>query len=62
VTTGKITADALDDPATSRAALEAGYGELMACADKISRPEWRKLFLENMPERRAIVEMWERLM
>jgi hypothetical protein len=29
-------------------------------AGKISDPEWRKSFLENVPEHRAIIEMWER--
>ena len=62
MTTGKTTAGALDDPATSRRALEAGYRELRECADKISNPKWPKSFLENVPEHRAIVEMWERLM
>lgn len=52
--------DAQGDAEKSRAAIEAGYRELMARADKISDPEWRKSFLENVAEHRAIVRLWER--
>jgi predicted ATPase len=52
--------DALEDRDQSRAAVESGYRELMARAEKISDAEWRKSFLENVPEHRAMVEMWER--
>jgi len=41
--------------------VEAGYRELTARAEKISNAEWRKSFLENVPEHRTIVEMWERM-
>ena len=30
-------------------------------ADKITDPKWRKSFLENVEENRAILEMWERM-
>ncbi len=53
--------DALGDTETSRVAIEAGYRELIARAEKISDREWRKSFLENVAENRAIVEMWERM-
>jgi tetratricopeptide (TPR) repeat protein len=53
--------DALDDRETSRAAVEAGYRELMAYADRIDDPAWRKSFLENDPFNRALVEMYERV-
>ncbi len=53
--------DALNEPEQTRAAVEAGYGELTDRAEKISDPEWRKSFLENVPEHRAITELWERL-
>lgn len=53
--------DALEDREQSRAAVEAGYQELMVRADKISDAEWRKSFLENVPEHRAMVEIWERV-
>jgi tetratricopeptide (TPR) repeat protein len=52
--------DALGEAATARAAVEAGYHELMARAEKITKPEWRASFLENVAEHRAIVELWER--
>jgi class 3 adenylate cyclase/tetratricopeptide (TPR) repeat protein len=52
--------DALGDAATSRAAVEAGYRDLMARADKISDPDWRQSFLDNIPEHRAMVDLWER--
>jgi hypothetical protein len=53
--------DALDDRETSRAVVEAGYRELMAYADRIDDPAWRKSFLENDPFNRALVEMYERM-
>jgi tetratricopeptide (TPR) repeat protein len=53
--------DALGESERSRAAVEAGYRELMERADKISNPEWRRCFLENVSEHRAIVEMWQRV-
>jgi class 3 adenylate cyclase/tetratricopeptide (TPR) repeat protein len=52
--------DALGDPETSRAAVEAGYRDLMARAEKISDRDWRQSFLDNIPEHRAIVDLWER--
>ncbi|HEV8339343.1 MAG TPA: adenylate/guanylate cyclase domain-containing protein [bacterium] len=51
--------DALGQREQARAAVESGYRELMERAEKISNPEWRKSFLENVPEHRSIVEMWE---
>jgi len=39
-------------------ALQAGYQTLMERADRISDPAWRKSFLENVPEHRALVEKW----
>jgi tetratricopeptide (TPR) repeat protein len=53
--------DALGDSATSRAAIEVGYREIMRAAGKINPPEWRKSFLENNRFNRAMVEMWERM-
>lgn len=41
------------------AALSAGYQGLMDRAEKISDPEWRKSYLENVPEHRQIVALWE---
>src|SRR3972149_6646659 len=53
--------DALGEEEQSRAAIEAGYRELVARARQISHPEWRRAFLENVPAHRAIVELGERL-
>jgi class 3 adenylate cyclase/predicted ATPase len=52
--------EALGEQAEARRAVEAGHWELQELAGKISDPEWRKSFLENVPEHRAIIEMWER--
>lgn len=53
--------DALSAPDQARAAVEAGYRELMERAAKIDDPEWRKSLLENIAEHRAVIELWERL-
>jgi predicted ATPase len=53
--------DALNEPDRARTAVEAGYHELVDRAEKIDDPEWRRSFLENVPEHRAIVDLWERL-
>jgi len=53
--------DALGDGEQARAAVEAGHRELMARAEKISDPDWRKAFLSDVPEHRTIVEMWEKM-
>jgi len=33
---------------------------LMEFANTINVPEWRQSFLENVPDHRALIEMWER--
>ncbi|MCG3206959.1 MAG: hypothetical protein FOGNACKC_00559 [Anaerolineae bacterium] len=56
--------NAVTMPATRPSAsevIEAGYRELMQSADKISNPEWRQSFLENVAGNRAIVKRWEQL-
>jgi class 3 adenylate cyclase/tetratricopeptide (TPR) repeat protein len=40
--------------ALARQAVESGNGELMARAEKISLPEWRASFLEQVPEHRRL--------
>jgi class 3 adenylate cyclase/tetratricopeptide (TPR) repeat protein len=52
--------EALGELETARAALAAGYREVMTRAEKISKPEWRQSFLDNIPEHRALVAQWER--
>jgi class 3 adenylate cyclase/tetratricopeptide (TPR) repeat protein len=39
--------------------LEAAYGELMARAGRISLPEWRRSYLENVPEHHRIRDRWQ---
>ena len=39
---------------------QGGYRELIARAYKISDPEWRKSFLENMAEHRQLPQLWQR--
>jgi len=49
-----------DDPTSAaRAVIEAGYRELIRNADHISAAEWRRSFLENVAENRAVVERWQ---
>ena len=55
------TFDALGEIENVRAVLDNGHQALMEVADKIKVPEWRRSSLENVPEHRAILEMWERL-
>jgi tetratricopeptide (TPR) repeat protein len=50
---------AAGDSSAVRAALEAGYQELYARAGKISDPDWRQSFLENIPEHREIARLVE---
>jgi tetratricopeptide (TPR) repeat protein len=54
------TFDALGEIENARAAIESGHQALMEVADKINVPAWRQSFLENVPDHRAIMEMWER--
>ncbi len=46
---------------TAREVIEAGYRELMRRSEMISDPDWRRSFLENVPENRAIVERWKEI-
>ena len=43
------------------AATHEGYVVLMEMAGKISDPDMRRSFLENVPEHRTMVEMWDRM-
>lgn len=52
--------EARGERALARAAVNAGYGELMGMADKISDPKWRESFLTNVRDHRVMVEMWQR--
>jgi tetratricopeptide (TPR) repeat protein len=52
--------EALGEAENTRTALESGYQALMEKADTMNVPGWRQSFLENVPDNRALVEMWER--
>jgi tetratricopeptide (TPR) repeat protein len=54
------TFDALGEAENARAAIKSGHQALMEVADTINVPAWRQSFLENVPDHRAIMEMWER--
>ena len=45
----------------ARRAVAAGYGELLLRAGKISLPEWRRSFLEQVPEHCRIQERWQKI-
>ncbi|NJD59152.1 MAG: hypothetical protein FIA98_07115 [Anaerolineae bacterium] len=49
---------ALGETAQARRAVGAGYGELLVRAGKISLPEWRKSFMERVPEHQRIRMRW----
>jgi hypothetical protein len=50
-----------NEPSKAQKCIENGYTELMERAAKISDPAWRNSFLENVPENKALTEMWTRL-
>ena len=54
------TFDILGEEEAFQAALEVGHQNLLEVADRINVPEWRQSFLENVPDHRALMEMWER--
>jgi tetratricopeptide (TPR) repeat protein len=53
--------EATGDLAAAHSILCAGYGQLMARAEKISVPEWRRSFLEAVPEHARLVARWQQL-
>jgi hypothetical protein len=52
--------DALGEVENARVVIESAHQALMDVVEKINVPEWRQSFLENVPDHRAIMEMWER--
>jgi tetratricopeptide (TPR) repeat protein len=52
--------DALGEAEKVQAVLESGHQALMEVAETINVPAWRQSLLENVPDHRAIMEMWER--
>ena len=53
--------EALGDTECAAEVLEMAYAALTDVADSISDPSWRQAFLENVPDHRALMQMWERL-
>jgi tetratricopeptide (TPR) repeat protein len=43
----------------SRRAMEDGYSELVRRADRLGDAEWRRSFLEHVPEHRRLTERWQ---
>ncbi len=52
--------EALGERENCQAVLDLAHRLFMEMADQIDVPEWRQSFLENIPENRALMEMWER--
>lgn len=50
---------ALDMPARAQQAIKDGYNELLDRADLISDQEWREAYLMNVPDHRAISQLWQ---
>jgi tetratricopeptide (TPR) repeat protein len=55
------TFEALGDTETTIQVLKKGHQVITALADGINIPEWRKIYLEDVPDNRLFLEMWERL-
>jgi tetratricopeptide (TPR) repeat protein len=52
---------ALREDDKAREATEAGYQELITRSEKISRLEWGRSYLSNIPEHRALIELREQI-
>jgi tetratricopeptide (TPR) repeat protein len=52
---------AVGDTDKSQAVLDFGQRTLMAQADQINNPQWRKSFLENIPEHGILIQRWHDL-
>jgi predicted ATPase/class 3 adenylate cyclase len=50
-----------EDDQAYRAAVAAGYDELMERAQRISDNEWRGSFLRDVPEHKILIERWQKL-
>jgi tetratricopeptide (TPR) repeat protein len=51
--------EALDSGEKAKQSVELGYQALMQNADKISDEEWRKGYLQNIPEHKRMIKLWE---
>jgi eukaryotic-like serine/threonine-protein kinase len=54
------TFDALGEAESAQAVIESAHQALLDYAEKINVPAWRQSFIENVPDNRAMMEMWER--
>ncbi len=54
------TFDALGEEESLQEVLENAYRGIIEVADKINVPAWRQAFLENVPDMRDFMEIWER--
>jgi len=54
------TFDALGDEENYKQVLESSHQALMKVANMKNMPGWGQSFLENVPEHRTLIEMWER--
>jgi hypothetical protein len=54
------TFNALGEEENALMVIENAHQALIEMADMIDNPAWRQSFLENVPDNRAIMEMWER--
>jgi predicted ATPase len=52
---------ALQEEETANKVVEAGYQELILRSEKISRLEWGRSYLSNIPEHRALLELQEQI-
>lgn len=52
--------DGLGEEQDLRSVLEVAHQELLNVAGKINVPAWRQSFMENVPEHRSLMQMWER--
>ncbi|MCL4507413.1 MAG: AAA family ATPase [Chloroflexi bacterium] len=41
-----------------RTVIQAGYDELARRASRISKPEWRRTYLDNVPEHKALLDLY----
>ncbi|CAG0936847.1 Adenylate cyclase 1 [Thermoflexales bacterium] len=55
------TFSALNEQDQARQAIETGHHELMTRSHKISRGEWERSFLFNIPEHHALIDLWEQI-
>lgn len=53
--------EALGESQKAQQVVKSGYNDMLNRADKISNRDWRKSFLENVPEHRQLIKLRERM-